>query len=304
MGEDRLTDGRVLPALGKGWEGSGTAGPGARGQNSPGGHVCPGHLLLGPCRSAWFEPHHSGTESSSGKLASSPYLLALLHGWGAWAQVAPGVWEGVGSEGPPPRVLTDTLSIRSSHPQLPSSLSHSSPPVFCLITTYNPSGPEGQFWPFTSTISHPPAQQQARGLGLVPWKNPLGGASRTGSWPCWERWSTMQVPARSHWGCQEPQLSAPSPGHVSGLCVQGAVWGTRQPLPEDKEQVIPKLSVPWSWAQSLSPPQPQPSYKPLVSSSEELVGMLSCISHVLLFAATWTVACQALLSLGFSRPEY
>ena len=99
----------------------------------------------------------------------------------------------------------------------------------------------------------------------------------------------MQVLARSHWECQEPQLSAPFPGHVSGLCVQGTAWGTGQPLPEDKEQVILKLSVPWSWPQSWSPPCPQPFYEHLVSSSEERVGMLSCVSHVRLFATTWTV---------------
>ena len=28
----------------------------------------------------------------------------------------------------------------------------------------------------------------------------------------------MQVPAQSHWECQEPQLSAPFPGHAQG-CV-------------------------------------------------------------------------------------
>ena len=32
--------------------------------------------------------------------------------------------------------------------------------------------------------------------------------------------------------------------------------------------------------------------------------MLSCFSHVRLFAALWTVACQVPLSLGFSRQEY
>ena len=32
--------------------------------------------------------------------------------------------------------------------------------------------------------------------------------------------------------------------------------------------------------------------------------MLSCFSHVQLFAAPWTVAHQAPLSLGFSRQEY
>ena len=32
--------------------------------------------------------------------------------------------------------------------------------------------------------------------------------------------------------------------------------------------------------------------------------MLSCFSHVHLFATLWTVACQAPLSMGFSRQEY
>ena len=32
--------------------------------------------------------------------------------------------------------------------------------------------------------------------------------------------------------------------------------------------------------------------------------MLSCFSHVQLFAALWNVACQAPLSMGFSRHEY
>ena len=32
--------------------------------------------------------------------------------------------------------------------------------------------------------------------------------------------------------------------------------------------------------------------------------VLSCFSHVRLFATQWTVACQASLSMGFSRQEY
>ena len=32
--------------------------------------------------------------------------------------------------------------------------------------------------------------------------------------------------------------------------------------------------------------------------------VLSCCSHVLLFATPWTLACQAPLSVGFSRQEY
>ena len=32
--------------------------------------------------------------------------------------------------------------------------------------------------------------------------------------------------------------------------------------------------------------------------------MFSCFSHVQLFATLWTTACQAPLSMGFSRQEY
>ena len=32
--------------------------------------------------------------------------------------------------------------------------------------------------------------------------------------------------------------------------------------------------------------------------------MLSCFSHVRLFATLWTVACKVPLSMGFSRQEY
>ena len=32
--------------------------------------------------------------------------------------------------------------------------------------------------------------------------------------------------------------------------------------------------------------------------------MLSCFRHVQLFLTSWTVACQAPLSMGFSRKEY
>ena len=35
-----------------------------------------------------------------------------------------------------------------------------------------------------------------------------------------------------------------------------------------------------------------------------LVCVLSCFSRVQLFATLWTVACQASLSIGFSRQEY
>ena len=35
-----------------------------------------------------------------------------------------------------------------------------------------------------------------------------------------------------------------------------------------------------------------------------LLSMLSCFSHVWLFVTPWTVACQAPLSMGFSRQEY
>ena len=35
-----------------------------------------------------------------------------------------------------------------------------------------------------------------------------------------------------------------------------------------------------------------------------LLLLLSCFSHAQPFATLWTVACQALLSMGFSRQEY
>ena len=34
------------------------------------------------------------------------------------------------------------------------------------------------------------------------------------------------------------------------------------------------------------------------------LSMLSCLSHVQLFATLWTIACQAPLSMGFSKQEY
>ena len=34
------------------------------------------------------------------------------------------------------------------------------------------------------------------------------------------------------------------------------------------------------------------------------VCVLNCFSHIPLFATLWTVACQALLSMGLSRQEY
>ena len=34
------------------------------------------------------------------------------------------------------------------------------------------------------------------------------------------------------------------------------------------------------------------------------VCLLSCLGHTLLFVTIWTVACQSLLSMGFSRQEY
>ena len=39
-------------------------------------------------------------------------------------------------------------------------------------------------------------------------------------------------------------------------------------------------------------------------SESMCVHMLSCFSCVRLFATAWTVACQVLLSIGFSRQEY
>ena len=41
-----------------------------------------------------------------------------------------------------------------------------------------------------------------------------------------------------------------------------------------------------------------------MSSREMLLLLLSCFSHVQLFATPWTVAHQTILSMGFSRQEY
>ena len=46
---------------------------------------------------------------------------------------------------------------------------------------------------------------------------------------------------------------------------------------------------------------PETPRKPLVRSA---CCVLSCFSHVWLFATLWTTACQAPLSMGFSRQEY
>ena len=46
----------------------------------------------------------------------------------------------------------------------------------------------------------------------------------------------MWVPASSYWVYQACKLSAPFPGHFSGLCLQGAAQGMRRRLLEDKKQ--------------------------------------------------------------------
>ena len=47
-----------------------------------------------------------------------------------------------------------------------------------------------------------------------------------------------------------------------------------------------------------------PAIPPLVSQIPVCVCVLNRFGHVRLFAALWTVACQAPLSVGFSRQEY
>ena len=44
-------------------------------------------------------------------------------------------------------------------------------------------------------------------------------------------------------------------------------------------------------------------WKQLLFSDMQCACMLSCFSSVQLFATLWTVACQALLSMGFARQE-
>ena len=63
---------------------------------------------------------------------------------------------------------------------------------------------------------------------------------------------------------------------------------------------------PYLQQRSLSIPSPLSSWKPLIYFLfiSTCMCMLSCFSHVWLFATIWTVACQAPLSMGFSRQEY
>jgi len=48
----------------------------------------------------------------------------------------------------------------------------------------------------------------------------------------------------------------------------------------------------------------KPWLSPTLTSGDVCVCVLSCFSHVQLFATLWTVAYQGLLSTGFSRQEY
>ena len=53
-----------------------------------------------------------------------------------------------------------------------------------------------------------------------------------------------------------------------------------------------------------SPYEPTKFSHPLVQAFLNCAHVLSRFSHVWLFATPWAVACQAPLSVGFSRPEY
>ena len=55
------------------------------------------------------------------------------------------------------------------------------------------------------------------------------------------------------------------------------------------------LPIPGSWSGS---------FLFLECPYESFAYLLSCFSHIWLFVALWTVAYQAPLSMGFSRPEY
>ena len=47
-----------------------------------------------------------------------------------------------------------------------------------------------------------------------------------------------------------------------------------------------------------------PNLFPNICNHPVLSCLLSCFSHIQLFATLWTVGCQAPLSMGFSRQEY
>ena len=61
------------------------------------------------------------------------------------------------------------------------------------------------------------------------------------------------------------------------------------------EWVAISFSNAWKWKVKV---------KSLIQALDMCYFMLSCFSHVQLFATPWTVACQAPLSMKFSRQEY
>ena len=91
-------------------------------------------------------------------------------------------------------------------------------------------------------------------------------------------------------GCQAPRSM--------GFSRQEYWSGLPCPPPEDLPNPGIKLRSPASQADSFLS---EPPGKPYNSKSEVKVKSLSCVR---LFETPWTIACQAPLSMGFSRQEY
>ena len=104
--------------------------------------------------------------------------------------------------------------------------------------------------------------------------------------------------------------------HISGLWCQfryEVVVGVRPRSQKQKHVTTCPLPPPWPQSRQGSAPQPQPHFhlcpaQPSMATNHliwvSLARVLSRFSHVWLFVTLWTVAYQALLSMGFSRQEY
>ena len=105
-------------------------------------------------------------------------------------------------------------------------------------------------------------------------------------WQCRRPWFdpwVWKIPWRREW--LPTPIFLPREFHVRRSLVGYSPWGHKEL--DTAEQL------------TVSPPQKHLSWYGVVC-----VSMLNCFSHVWLFAALWTVAHQAPLSMGFSRQEY
>ena len=85
--------------------------------------------------------------------------------------------------------------------------------------------------------------------------------------------------------------------HLSLFTIAGSAGLHKQPVHQMKEPVDHNMV-------SLGTPAPPPHPAPESAGHTLHVCLLSCFICVCLFETLWTVACQAPLTMGFSRQEY